>query len=134
MHREKDPEKEELRARLEELENRMSSEQQSPAITVMTRWHYLKSPISWRQSICRRVVDSPLPICHWHRTGETASERKVVSSGRNGKAIAFPVRQVSGQVVSALAQPMSDSTFPLRICQGEELSIPNRYRDCLADG
>lgn len=42
---------------------------------------------------------------------ETASERKVVSSGRNGKAIAFPVRQVSGQVVSALAQPMSDSTF-----------------------
>ena len=43
--------------------------------------------------------------------GETASERKAVATTRNGKAVAFPVAPVSEQVVSALAQPMSDSTF-----------------------
>ena len=40
--------------------------------------------------------------------GETASERKAVATTRNGKAVAFPVAPVSEQVVSALAQPMSD--------------------------
>ena len=106
-----DPEKEELRARLEELENRMSSEQHSPAITVNDQMALLEKsyqlaakymPAGGGQS------SSNMPLAS---DGETASERKVVSSGRNGKAIAFPVRQVSGQVVSALAQPMSDSTF-----------------------
>lgn len=106
-----DPEKEELRARLAELENRMSSEQQSPAITVNDQMALLEKsyqlaakymPSGGGQSSSNMALASD---------GETASERKVVSSGRNGKAIAFPVRQVSGQVVSALAQPMSDSTF-----------------------
>ena len=106
-----DPEKEELRARLAELENRMSSEQQSPAITVNDQMALLEKsyqlaakymPAGGGQS------SSNMPLAS---DGETASERKAVSASRNGKAIAFPVRQVSGQVVSALAQPMSDSTF-----------------------
>ena len=106
-----DPEKEELRARLEELENRMSSEQQSPAITVNDQMALLEKsyqlaakymPAGGGQS------SSNMPLAS---DGETASERKAVSTSRNGKAVAFPVRQVSGQVVSALAQPMSDSTF-----------------------
>lgn len=106
-----DPEKEELRARLAELENRMSSEQQSPAITVNDQMALLEKsyqlaakymPAGGGQS------SSNMPLAS---DGETASERKAVSTSRNGKAIAFPVRQVSGQVVSALAQPMSDSTF-----------------------
>ena len=106
-----DPEKEELRARLEELENRMSSEQQSPAITVNDQMALLEKsyqlaakymPAGGGQS------SSNMPLAS---DGETASERKAVSASRNGKAVAFPVRQVSGQVVSALAQPMSDSTF-----------------------
>ena len=106
-----DPEKEELRARLAELENRMSSEQQSPAITVNGQMALLEKsyqlaakymPAGGGQS------SSNMPLAS---DGETASERKAVSTSRNGKAIAFPVRQVSGQVVSALAQPMSDSTF-----------------------
>ena len=106
-----DPEKEELRARLAELENRMSSEQQSPAITVNDQMALLEKsyqlaakymPPGGGQSSSNMALASD---------GETASERKAVSSGRNGKAMAFPVRQVSGQVVSALAQPMSDSTF-----------------------
>ena len=106
-----DPEKEELRARLAELENRMSSEQQSPAITVNGQMALLEKsyqlaakymPAGGGQSSSNMALASD---------GETASERKAVSTSRNGKAIAFPVRQVSGQVVSALAQPMSDSTF-----------------------
>ena len=106
-----DPEKEELRARLAELENRMSSEQQSPAITVNDQMALLEKsyqlaakymPSGGGQSSSNMVLASD---------GETASERKAVSASRNGKAVAFPVRQVSGQVVSALAQPMSDSTF-----------------------
>ena len=106
-----DPEKEELRARLAELENHMSSEQQSPAITVNDQMALLEKsyqlaakymPAGGGQS------SSNMPLAS---DGETASERKAVSASRNGKAVAFPVRQVSGQVVSALAQPMSDSTF-----------------------
>ena len=128
-----DPEKEELRARLEELENRMSSEQQSPAITVNDQMALLEKsyqlaakymPSSGGQS------SSNMPLAS---DGETASERKAVSASRNGKAVAFPVRQVSGQVVSALAQPMSDSTFRSEYVK-EELHIPYRHRNNPADG
>ena len=106
-----DPEKEELRARLAELENRMSSEQQSPAITVNDQMALLEKsyqlaakymPSGGGQS------SSNMPLAS---DGETASERKAVVTTRNGKAVAFPISPVSEQVVSALAQPMSDSTF-----------------------
>ena len=106
-----DPEKEELRARLAELENHMSSEQQSPAITVNDQMALLEKsyqlaakymPSGGGQSSSNMALASD---------GETASERKAVSATRNGKAVAFPVSPVSEQVVSALAQPMSDSTF-----------------------
>lgn len=106
-----DPEKEELRARLAELENRMSSEQQSPAITVNDQMALLEKsyqlaakymPSGGGQSPSNMALASD---------GETASEGKAVVTTRNGKAVAFPVSPVSEQVVSALAQPMSDSTF-----------------------
>lgn len=106
-----DPEKEELRARLAELENRMSSEQQSPAITVNDQMALLEKsyqlaakymPSGGGQS------SSNMPLAS---DGETASEGKAVVTIRNGKAAAFPIAPVSEQVVSALAQPMSDSTF-----------------------
>ena len=106
-----DPEKEELRTRLAELENRMSSEQQSPAITVNDQMALLEKsyqlaakymPSGGGQSSSNMALASD---------GETASEGKAVVTTRNGKAVAFPVTPVSEQVVSALAQPMSDSTF-----------------------
>lgn len=106
-----DPEKEELRARLAELENRMSSEQHSPAITVNDQMALLEKsyqlaakymPSGGGQSSSNMALASD---------GETASEGKAVATTRNGKAVAFPVSPVSEQVVSALAQPMSDSTF-----------------------
>lgn len=106
-----DLEKEELRARLKELENRMSSEQLSPAITVNDQMALLEKsyqlaakymPSGGGQSSSNMALASD---------GETASEGKAVVTTRNGKAAAFPVSPVSEQVVSALAQPMSDSTF-----------------------
>ena len=108
-----DPEKEEMRTRLKELESRMSNEQQSPAITVNDQMALLEKSYQLAAKYMPaggkgQSVPAALPSTSG---SETASERKVVSSGRNGKAIAFPVRQMSGQVVSALAQPMSDSTF-----------------------
>ena len=108
-----DPEKEELRARLEELENRMSSEQQSPAITVNDQMALLEKSYQLAAKYMPaggkgQSVPAALPSTSG---SETASERKAVVTTRNGKAVAFPVSPVSEQVVSALAQPMSDSTF-----------------------
>ena len=106
-----DPEKEELRARLEELENRMSSEQQSPTITVNDQMALLEKSYQlaakYMPSGGGQSSSNMMPASD----GETASEGKAVATTRNGKAVAFPVSPVSEQVVSALAQPMSDSTF-----------------------
>lgn len=106
-----DPEKEELRARLAELENRMGSEQQSPAITVNDQMALLEKSYQlaakYMPSGGGQLSSNMMPASD----GETASERKAVAAIRNGKATAFPVAPVSEQVVSALAQPMSDSTF-----------------------
>ena len=106
-----DPEKEELRARLAELENRMSNEQQSPAITVNDQMALLEKSYQLAAKYMPSGGGQQLPSKALVSDGETASERKAVATTRNGKATAFPVAPVSEQVVSALAQPMSDSTF-----------------------
>ncbi len=106
-----DPEKEELRARLAELENRMSSEQLSPAITVNDQMALLEKSYQLAAKYMPSGGGQQLSSKALLSDGETASERKAVSATRNGKAIVFPVAPVSEQVVSALAQPMSDSTF-----------------------
>ena len=106
-----DPEKAELRTRLEELESRMSAEQQSPAITVNDQMALLEKSYQLAAKYMPAGGNGQSASVTHTSGNETASERKAVSTGRNGKAMAFPVRQVSGQVVSALAQPMSDSTF-----------------------
>ena len=106
-----DPEKEEKRTRLKELESRMSAEQQSPAITVNDQMALLEKSYQLAAKYMPAGGNGQSASVTHTSGNETASERKAVSTGRNGKAMAFPVRQVSGQVVSALAQPMSDSTF-----------------------
>ena len=106
-----DPEKEEMRTRLKELESRMSAEQQSPAITVNDQMALLEKSYQLAAKYMPAGGNGQSASVTHTSGNETASERKAVSSGRIGKAMAFPVRQVSGQVVSALAQPMSDSTF-----------------------
>ena len=106
-----DPEKEEMRTRLKELESRMSAEQQSPVITVNDQMALLEKSYQLAAKYMPAGGNRQSASVTHTSGNETASERKAVSTGRNGKAMAFPVRQVSGQVVSALAQPMSDSTF-----------------------
>ena len=106
-----DPEKEEMRTRLKELESRISAEQQSPAITVNDQMALLEKSYQLAAKYMPAGGNGQSASVTHTSGNETASERKAVSTGRNGKAMAFPVRQVSGQVVSALAQPMSDSTF-----------------------
>ena len=106
-----DPEKEEMRTRLKELESRMSAEQQSPVITVNDQMALLEKSYQLAAKYMPAGGNGQSASVTHTSGNETASERKAVSTGRNGKAMAFPVRQVSGQVVSALAQPMSDSTF-----------------------
>ena len=108
-----DPEKEEMRTRLKELESRMSNEQQSPAITVNDQMALLEKSYQLAAKYMPaggrgQSVPAALPSTSG---SETASEGKAVVTTRNGKAVAFPVSPVSEQVVSALAQPMSDSTF-----------------------
>ena len=108
-----DPEKEEMRTRLKELESRMSNEQQSPAITVNDQMALLEKSYQLAAKYMPaggkgQSVPAALPSTSG---SETASERKAVATTRNGKTAAFPVAPVSEQVVSALAQPMSDSTF-----------------------
>ena len=106
-----DPEKEELRARLEELEARMGSEQQSPTITVNDQMALLEKSYQLAAKYMPSGGGQPSSSMTSASDGEMASERKAVETTRNGKAVAFPVAPVSEQVVSALAQPMSDSTF-----------------------
>lgn len=104
-----DPEKEELRARLAELEARMNSEQQTPTATINDQMALLEK--SYQLAAKYMPSGGGQPSSNMPSDGEAASERKAVAATRNGKARAFPVAPVSEQVVSALAQPMSDSTF-----------------------
>lgn len=106
-----DPEKEELRARLTELEARMSSEQQTPTATINDQMALLEKSYQLAAKYMPSGGGQPSSNMIPASDGETASERKAVETARNGKAIAFPVAPVSEQEVSALAQPMSDSTF-----------------------
>lgn len=106
-----DPEKEELRARLAELENRMNSEQQSPAITVNDQMALLEKSYQLAAKYMPSGGGQQSSNMALVSDGETASEREAVATTRNGKVVGFPVAPVSEQVVSALAQPMSDSTF-----------------------
>lgn len=106
-----DPEKEELRARLTELEARMSSEQQTPTATINDQMALLEKSYQLAAKYMPSGGGQPSSSMTSASDGKMASERKAVETTRNGKAVAFPVVPVSEQVVSALAQPMSDSTF-----------------------
>lgn len=106
-----DPEKEELHARLAELEARMSSEQQTPTATINDQMALLEKSYQLAAKYMPSGGGQPSSNMISASDGEMASEGKAVETARNGKAVAFPVAPVSEQVVSALAQPMNDSTF-----------------------
>ncbi|WP_369917036.1 hypothetical protein [Prevotella sp. oral taxon 820] len=62
----------------------MSSEQQSPAITVNDQMALLESPISWRKIMPSGGGQSSSNMA-LASDGETASEGKAVVTTRNGK-------------------------------------------------
>ncbi len=101
---EEDTEKEELQKRVDELEAMMAQQQAQPSsmdeqIALLEKSYELAAKYmpngqnGGRQAVVPNVDGGSKPIV------------------RNGKAVAMPVGTVSRQVVSSLAQPMSDAEF-----------------------
>lgn len=97
---EEDPEKEELQKRVEELEAMMAQQQEQPSsmdeqLALLEKSYELAAKYTGQNG----------------QQGNTPAEQNPEPAYRNGKAVAMPVGQVRPQVVSSLAQPMSDSAF-----------------------
>ena len=101
-----DPEKEALKAELEELKQSMAQQQSSQP--------------TYADQVA--LLEKSYELAAKYMPGGTAttSESKaeeVETTTRSGKSKAVPVGQVSKPVVSALAQPMSDSVMIARMAQ-----------------
>ena len=101
-----DPEKEALKAELEELKQSMAQQQNSQP--------------TYADQVA--LLEKSYELAAKYMPGGTAttSESKaeeVETTTRSGKSKAVPVGQVSKSVVSALAQPMSDSMMIARMAQ-----------------
>ena len=101
-----DPEKEALKAELEELKQSMAQQQNSQP--------------TYADQVA--LLEKSYELAAKYMPGNTAttSESKaeeVESTTRSGKSKAVPVGQVSKPVVSALAQPVSDSVMIARMVQ-----------------
>ena len=100
-----DPEKEELRERIEELEAMMAQHAEPSGPTLDDQVALLEKSYE--------LAAKYMPAGHGGTTrhssaADTEEDKKAV---RNGKAIAQPVGQVAERIVSALAQPMTGSEF-----------------------
>ena len=100
-----DPEKEELRERVEELEA-MMAQQAAPSGTS------LDDQVALLEKSYELAAKYMPARQNGTRQPSPASDDKGgKAQARNGKAVAMPVQQVTTRVVSALAQPMSDAEF-----------------------
>lgn len=100
-----DPEKEELRERIEELEAMMARQAEPFGSTLDDQVALLEKSYE--------LAAKYMPAGQGGTTQQTSAvdteeDKKAV---RKGKAIAQPVGQVTERIVSALAQPMTDSEF-----------------------
>ncbi len=100
-----DPEKEELRERIEELEAMMARQAEPSGSTLDDQVALLEKSYE--------LAAKYMPVGQGGTTqqpsaADTEEDKKTV---RNGKAVAQPVGQVAERIVSALAQPMTDSEF-----------------------
>ena len=101
-----DPEKEALKAELEELKQSMAQQQNSQP--------------TYADQVA--LLEKSYELAAKYMPGGTATTsegaaEKVESTTRSGKSKAVPVGQVSKPVVSALAQPVSDSMMIARMAQ-----------------
>ena len=101
---EKDTEKEELQKRVEELEAMMEQQKDQPS-SMDEQIALLEKSYELAAKYIPNGQNGGQPTAVPDADGES---RPIV---RNGKAVAMPVGTVTRQVVSSLAQPMSDAEF-----------------------
>lgn len=99
-----DPEKEELRERIEELEAMMARQADPSGSTLDDQVALLEKSYE--------LAAKYMPAGQGGTAQQpTAADKEDKKTVRNGKAVAQPVGQVEEHVVSTLAQPMTDSEF-----------------------
>lgn len=100
-----DPEKEELRERIEELEAMMARQAEPSGSTLDDQVALLEKSY---ELAAKYMSTGQGGTTQQPSAADTEEDKKTV---RNGKAVAQPVGQVAERIVSALAQPMTDSEF-----------------------
>lgn len=100
-----DPEKEELRERIEELEAMMARQAEPSGSTFDDQVALLEKSY---ELAAKYMPTGQGGTTQQPSATDTEEDKKTV---RNGKAIAQPVGQVTERIVSALAQPMTNSEF-----------------------
>ena len=100
-----DPEKEELRERVEELEAMMAQQAAPSGASLDDQVALLEK--SYELAV-KYMPAGQNGVQQPSTAGDGKSQK---AHTRNGKAVAMPVQQVTTQVVSALTQPMSDAEF-----------------------
>ena len=100
-----DPEKEELRERIEELEAMMARQAEPSGSTLDDQVALLEKSY---ELAAKYMPAGQGGTTQKPSAADTEEDKK---TERNGKAVAQPVGQVTERIVSALAQPMTDSEF-----------------------
>lgn len=98
-----DPEKEELRERIEELEAMMARQAAPEGSTLDDQVALLEKSYE--------LAAKYMPAGQGGASQASATGKPERNSSRNGKSVAVPVNQVTTSVVSALTQPMDDAEF-----------------------
>ena len=98
-----DPEKEELRERIEELEAMMARQSAPEGSTLDDQVALLEKSYE--------LAAKYMPAGQGGESQAAATGKPEQKPSRNGKAVAVPVNQVTTSVVSALAQPMDNAEF-----------------------
>lgn len=100
-----DPEKEELRERIEELEAMMARQAEPSGSTLDDQVALLEKSY---ELAAKYMPAGQGGTTQQPSAADTEEDKKTV---RNGKAVAQPVGQVAERIVSSLAQPITDSEF-----------------------
>ena len=98
-----DPEKEELRERIKELEAMMARQAAPEGSTLDDQVALLEKSYE--------LAAKYMPAGQGGASQAAATGKPEQKPSRNGKAVAVPVNQVAVNVVSALAQPVDDAEF-----------------------
>lgn len=98
-----DPEKEEMRERIEELETMVARQAAPESSTLDDQVALLEKSYE--------LAAKYMPAGQGGASQAAATGKPEQKPLRNGKAVAVPVNQVAVNVVSALAQPMDDAEF-----------------------